>query len=748
MAKILDILKNNSLLDLSGNGHNGTLTAGVSKGFQKAGLGQGGLQFVTSSYLNLSTFTSPTVFQSLFTIGVSAYQYEPTADGSRIMTKRDSDEDGDGFTLILGDSATPNDIYFRIDGINPVSKTTTIPKRQWGRIVVRMNTATQAEIFFNGVSLGTGTTSNISNITATGAVRIGNTVTGTTSYFNGLLQNVNIWNTCLTDAEIAKDYSEFQMAKQVGNISRTVSNFFYPDPTSISESGLLGAWSMNKVGGVVTDISNGGLNGTVTGATLTKGIKGNALAFNGSSNWVNCGTSSTLKPTEAITVSCWIKANVTSGDYDMILGNTNDDTLTVGYYMFLNANVIKFGINDFNANIATKAFTDTTGWHQIVGTYDKSNIRIYVDGVAGTPDTYSASIDYTGASGFGIGTTNFTNNAYKLNGNIDEVRVYNYAKTAAQVLEDYNKVARQVTIEENFSDEGADGIVKTPANWQTTTGTSKIGEYGKIASGDLLSGWTLASGWTSQGGFSSSTSNSFTTTANGGLSKVLVTVGRRYRISVVGSTTATSFSIRNTGGSVYSSDYSSSFSFVQEFTALETNIYLRNAGVGTTTITSMTLYEIPPIGITESTKYLEHVTAGVNSMTMQNASAYGTWEWDMYVVLASATAFVLVRDLPAGDNYYYLDVSAAGALRLIKVGGTQIMATANGTVANNTWYRFKITRTTAGVITVYMNGTAVTATSGSNPVTDTALTSSSYMNFSAAGAGSRIANIKKFFGVI
>jgi len=79
-------------------------------------------------------------------------------------------------------------------------------------------------------------------------------------------------------------------------------------------------------------------------------------------------------------------------------------------------------------------------WHFIVGVFDKSSqiIKTYVDGVQG----YSGPCDQTGDSEgsntlyIGWDTTGYAPAIF--DGQIDDVRIYNYALTPAQVREIYN----------------------------------------------------------------------------------------------------------------------------------------------------------------------------------------------------------------------------------------------------------------------------------------------------------------------
>ena len=93
-------------------------------------------------------------------------------------------------------------------------------------------------------------------------------------------------------------------------------------------------------------------------------------------------------------------------------------------------------VEDTTINLAMgSSLPSLDTWHYMVGTYDGTNMKFYMDGseVATTPTTFGA-IDSTG-SDLIIGGEE----GYRLfNGKIDEVRLYDYALSAEQVARNYN----------------------------------------------------------------------------------------------------------------------------------------------------------------------------------------------------------------------------------------------------------------------------------------------------------------------
>ena len=76
-------------------------------------------------------------------------------------------------------------------------------------------------------------------------------------------------------------------------------------------------------------------------------------------------------------------------------------------------------------------------------TYDGSNIKLYVNGVLDTTTPKTGTLSGDGCAQIGRYNTGGCDNSPSsyFNGLIDEVRIYNYALTADQILMDYNQGA-------------------------------------------------------------------------------------------------------------------------------------------------------------------------------------------------------------------------------------------------------------------------------------------------------------------
>jgi hypothetical protein len=164
-------------------------------------------------------------------------------------------------------------------------------------------------------------------------------------------------------------------------------------------SGLVSWWPAD---GNARDIA-GGNNGTlVNGVTYVTGEVGEAFSFNnGGTQAVDIPYSSSLNITNQVTIEFWMKADtnnpmnsfqgLVTSDYYWIsidVGNPN-----LGVYG------VDFAINDkgtfyqtANAN-GGGAHISAGVWHHIAGTYDGTNLQLYVDGQAsGNPMPHTGAI--------------------------------------------------------------------------------------------------------------------------------------------------------------------------------------------------------------------------------------------------------------------------------------------------------------------------------------------------------------------
>jgi hypothetical protein len=115
------------------------------------------------------------------------------------------------------------------------------------------------------------------------------------------------------------------------------------------------------------------------------------------------------------------------------MGNRNNNNFA-GLFMNNTASVYKFDLGLFGADVFSSAqFTANTTYH-VVGTFDGTNARLYVNAsLAGGPTAATVSLATNFAS---IGSDGSSPVEF-YPGTIDEVAVYNYALSSTQISDHY-----------------------------------------------------------------------------------------------------------------------------------------------------------------------------------------------------------------------------------------------------------------------------------------------------------------------
>jgi len=154
-------------------------------------------------------------------------------------------------------------------------------------------------------------------------------------------------------------------------------------------------------------------------------------------------------------------------------------------------------------------------------------------------------------------------------------------------------------------------------------------------------------------------------------------------------------------------------------------------------------------------KALECTSSG--TIAKQSKTAYGTWEFDIYKgTNINRIALHIIADrvgaTSESEGYYFIVSSVGNRVFIVKnnIGSADIlMSTANSYLQDNTTYRIKITRDTAGSFTSWIRGGSfgnsytlidVSGGTGTNPVTDNTHTTSNYM-VTDIDVGDQISNI-------
>ena len=244
----------------------------------------------------------------------------------------------------------------------------------------------------------------------------------------------------------------------------------WPRPCeSGTSTGLVGWWKFDETSGTTAadgstvfgkNTKNGTLNNFALSGSTSNWVTGKrtgALNFDGTNDYVDVANNSDLDNLSAITVTAWIKPTTFGGSskgriVDKGSGtgcsdgnecwtfslNNNDATNALEFYVFYRTVAL-------TARSATN--TITTGvWQHVAVVWDGStssaNVKFYINGALVSTQTVS---DGSGSRDSGTGchvligdrpaTTCLggADGTRQFNGNIDDVRIYNRALSAAEV---------------------------------------------------------------------------------------------------------------------------------------------------------------------------------------------------------------------------------------------------------------------------------------------------------------------------
>ena len=308
-------------------------------------------------------------------------------------------------------------------------QTESVTLNQWQRVVINFSSKT---------------------LLGLGFCRIGS------NYGDCQLSDIQFYNENLSLDDIAYDYA---------NPQNLVTD---REGSSIELSDLRGYWHLSEgAGSIVYDSSGGGNNGTINGATYepaqpripqlgmmnfsigavaagvtlipnpnntSQDIDGNAvrdrlnsLNLDGS-GYAEVANATSINPTDAITVECWVYWD-TSSQLGIVAKWNNFQ----GYMLFKqDATKFDFYIGSQNKRCDTAL---SSGWNHIVGTYDKTNMKLYLNGDIDNTLPHTSAISNS-TQPLEIGRYNNSGDSYSER--IDDARIYDRALSATEVKNNYN----------------------------------------------------------------------------------------------------------------------------------------------------------------------------------------------------------------------------------------------------------------------------------------------------------------------
>jgi hypothetical protein len=311
------------------------------------------------------------------------------------------------------------------------------------------------------------------------------------SHFNGLIDNVSLWscdNIGLVSGRSAGDvwadakievsgwakvvnlgdagWLKLRGATKEGKIWGIYLNDYSPfyimggymanrhADTTMGSEGLVGNWMMDEPSWLtnsgspipVADSSGNGNQGIARGATPSSdGLFNNAGQFDGLDDYIEIADSENLdfSDVESFTIQFWVKP--------MDFFDTNSSRLVVkrndgpGYEIGLDYNggiswYLRDGVNT-KVDTPSSEYLTLGTWNQVAVVFDRAQgtITRYLDGeISGPVDSFGNIGDLANDVSLSIGGPFLRDDSY-FRGLIDNVAIYEVARTPAQILRDYQK---------------------------------------------------------------------------------------------------------------------------------------------------------------------------------------------------------------------------------------------------------------------------------------------------------------------
>jgi hypothetical protein len=231
----------------------------------------------------------------------------------------------------------------------------------------------------------------------------------------------------------------------------------YNRKVSNAERNLIHTYLGQKWGILNTDRSIIDLSGFNDNGLLGDGTTANmpvydyynkgAFRFDGSNDFIKVGPNSSLQVNN-VTIAAFFKTVNNGQSVQFIAGY--GDTGIAGYWIGTSGGAIRFSIGGGSGNYLQQSSGVTPNNDQIyyvVGTYDGTNQRVYVNGVLqASATTVTGNISYTGLTdGFLVGQVQgFTAGRY-LTGSVYNVSVYSRALSQAEISQNYEALKSKFT---------------------------------------------------------------------------------------------------------------------------------------------------------------------------------------------------------------------------------------------------------------------------------------------------------------
>jgi len=264
------------------------------------------------------------------------------------------------------------------------------------------------------------------------------------------------------------------------------------NPSGVWDDDFMGVWHLTESTGgtdAIKDSTSNDNDGSDSGSPTLEasGKIGNAIDFDGSDDYINCGDSTSLDILgTAMTISAWVAADFdpSNVNYDTVL---DKDKYRLHFYPSITDPCWKWRLKtgSFSSCDTQDVTWDVDEWHYLTATYNGTHMQIYWDGQVNYTVSKTGNIltnDVELYIGYGEGRSSI----YHYDGTIDEVRVSDVNRSAEWIETEFNNQNDTASFLYAGSEEGTSGFeTQSTANFEWV----ELFNGGDIAIN--LTGWYL-----------------------------------------------------------------------------------------------------------------------------------------------------------------------------------------------------------------------------------------------------------------
>lgn len=351
----------------------------------------------------------------------------------------------------------------------------SVPTNQWVHLAITLSAGNVKDHYMNGVKVGTLIKAPNTTIGSWSA-KIGTRISPL-EYFDGVIDEVSVYNKALSPIEIASHYRD-QANYYVDHDNYSLSGLYTSDTLDIGEdpridsfdtvvsgvttyngevpfstTGLISQWNFNETSGTTlasTGSCGSSCNGTLqnfsggyqdtdvdTGWTnINRKWGSGALIFDGTDDYVLLDHSSEeVSPTWSL--EGWVYPKSCTGT-PVIYSKSNNNGFFYRHLYIDNTFKLKYSIENTHYDFSSDYICEPYKWYYLSVTYNSNTglMDFYVDGKKTSESTIAGEIrSNIDRSVFGTYASNNPQNFF--NGIIDSFRLYNRVLTTAEILSNY-----------------------------------------------------------------------------------------------------------------------------------------------------------------------------------------------------------------------------------------------------------------------------------------------------------------------